>query len=100
MISQISGADPTKKNEANLKSDIHKINNSNLANCFSCHQSKNYAPKSGKSLLYLSHVLESYLFTTEAMLTAKNANNSKTKRIKESEALKVKQFEDFVGAAQ
>lgn len=37
------------------------------------------------------------LFTTEAMLTAKNANNSKVKRIKESEALKVKQFEDFVG---
>ncbi|EJL66645.1 hypothetical protein [Flavobacterium sp. CF136] len=37
------------------------------------------------------------LFTTEAMLTAKNANNSKVKRIKESEALKVKQFEEFVG---
>ncbi|CAC9976499.1 hypothetical protein [Flavobacterium panici] len=79
-----------------FQDSIHKINAGNLANCFSCHQSQNFDTTRGigKSPLYLSHVFESYLYTTKPQpATAKNVN-LKAKRIEETKALKLKQFEE------
>ncbi|MEL1252531.1 hypothetical protein AAEO57_01985 [Flavobacterium sp. DGU38] len=81
--------------------DIHDINNTNLVSCFTCHQSSNFDKTAGgKSPLYLSHVFESYLYTTKPQPSAKNANNTKLKRIEETKTLKLKQFEEFVRAKQ
>lgn len=85
-----------------FQEDIHEINNSNLANCFSCHQSANFDKKRpGKSPLFLSHLFGDYLLFTKPSLaaTGKNANNldnSRAKRIKEIEALKTQQLVDFI----
>lgn len=85
-----------------FQEDIHEINNSNLANCFSCHQSANFDKKRpGKSPLFLSHLFGDYLLFTKPALaaTGKNANNldnSRAKRIKEIEALKTQQLVDFI----
>ncbi|TDO77342.1 hypothetical protein EV143_104105 [Flavobacterium chryseum] len=75
---------------------IHQINAGNLVNCFTCHQSQNFDKSRGigKSPLYLSHVFESYLYTTKPTLLRKGS--VETNRIKETEALKLKQFEEFV----
>lgn len=80
-----------------FKGDVHEINAGNLVNCFTCHQSQNFDKSRGigKSPLYLSHVFESYLYTTKPKTTAKNAN-TKTDRIKETKTLKLKQFKEFV----
>lgn len=80
-----------------FKSDVHDIAAANLVNCFTCHQSQNFDTTRGigKSPLYLSHVFESYLYTTKPKVeTSKNAN-LKTKRIDETKALKLKQFEEL-----
>ena len=85
-----------------FKDSIHKINAGNLVNCFTCHQSQNFDKSRGigKSPLYLSHIFESYLYTTKpkVLTTGKNANNTnlKTKLIEETEALKLRQFDEFV----
>ncbi|WP_289663281.1 hypothetical protein [Flavobacterium panacagri] len=84
-----------------FKDSIHKINAGNLVNCFTCHQSQNFDKSRGigKSPLYLSHIFESYLYTTKPkVLTGKNVNNEnlKTKLIEETEVLKLKQFDEFV----
>ncbi|TPG39992.1 hypothetical protein [Flavobacterium pectinovorum] len=87
-----------------FQDDIHKINNGNLANCFSCHRSTNFDKKRpGKSPLFLSHLFGDYLLFTKPQVTAtgKNANNldnSRAKRIKEIEALKTQQLLDFINA--
>jgi len=81
-----------------FRSDVHDINASNLVNCFTCHQSQNFDKSRGigKSPLYLSHIFESYLYTTKpSVTTGKNANVA-TDRIKETKSLKLKQFEEFV----
>ncbi|MEN2400225.1 hypothetical protein GKZ90_0010580 [Flavobacterium sp. MC2016-06] len=82
--------------------DIHTINNTNLVSCFTCHQSQNFdkTPGIGKSPLYLSHVFESYLVITKPKTTGKNANDTKAKRIEETQTLKLKQFDEFVKAKQ
>jgi len=84
-----------------FKDSIHKINAGNLVNCFTCHQSQNFDKTRGigKSPLYLSHIFESYLYTTKPKpLTGKNASNTnlKVQRIEETESLKLKQFDEFV----
>jgi hypothetical protein len=86
-----------------FKKDLHDINNSNLVSCFTCHQSSNFDKAAGgKSPLYLSHVFESYLYTTKPKTTAKNANlnSSKAQSIEETKVLKLKQFQDFVRTNQ
>ncbi|CAD0005671.1 hypothetical protein [Flavobacterium salmonis] len=86
-----------------FKKDLHDINNSNLVSCFTCHQSSNFDKAAGgKSPLYLSHVFESYLYTTKPKATAKNANSnsSKAQSIEETKVLKLKQFQDFVRTNQ
>ena len=84
-----------------FKDSIHKINAGNLVNCFTCHQSQNFDKTRGigKSPLYLSHIFESYLYTTKPKpVTGKNASNAnlKVQRIEETESLKLKQFDEFV----
>ncbi|WP_052483708.1 hypothetical protein [Flavobacterium sp. MEB061] len=84
--------------------DIHAINNSNLVNCLSCHKSANFdTTRPGKSPLFLSHLFGDYLLFTKppTNVSAKNANNlsnSRAKRIEEIEALKIKQFEEFINS--
>lgn len=76
--------------------DIHKINNTNLVNCFDCHQAENFdKQRPGKSPLFLSHLFGDYLLLTKTASTAKNANSSKAKRIEDIEAQKFEQFERF-----
>lgn len=80
-----------------FKKDVHDINAGNLVNCFTCHQSQNFDKSRGigKSPLYISHVFESYLYTTKPAVTAKNAN-VKLDRVQETKTLKLKQFKEFV----
>lgn len=82
-------------------SDIHKINNTNLVNCFDCHQASNFDSKRpGNSPLFLSHLFGDYLLLKkpQPVLTAKNGNaaNAKAKRIEEIEALKFEQLKKFI----
>lgn len=79
-----------------FKNDVHDINAGNLVNCFTCHQSQNFDTSrgTGKSPLYLSHVFESYLYTTKPQPTVAKNVNLKAKRIEETKALKLKQFEE------
>ncbi|WP_394772778.1 hypothetical protein [Flavobacterium sp.] len=81
-----------------FKKDIHIINAGNLVNCFTCHQSNNFDTiRKGKSPLYLSHVFESYLYTTKPKLLQSNKNvNAKIKSIEETKVLKLKQLEEFI----
>lgn len=48
-----------------FESDISKINNGNLANCFSCHNAVSFASGSPKSPLYISHVFDAYLLNSQ-----------------------------------
>jgi hypothetical protein len=80
-------------------SDIHNINNTNLVNCFDCHQASNFDTlRPGNSPLFLSHIFGDHLkFTKPKTITGKNAViDSREKRIQEIEALKRKQFLQFV----
>ena len=83
-----------------FQNDVHNISAAKLVNCFTCHQSKNFDTiRKGKSPLYLSHIFESYLYTTKPkVLTGKKveSTNLTVKRIEETEALKLKQFDEFV----
>lgn len=84
-----------------FKDDIHTINNSNVVNCFDCHKSANFdKDRPGKSPLFLSHLFGDYLLLTKPTVTAKNANNSKAKRLEEIEAKKNKEFEELIRAKQ
>lgn len=88
-----------------FRDSIHDIKNSNLVNCFTCHQSKNIDKTAGgRSPLYLSHVFGSYLFVSKSVpvltANAKKVIDLKAKRIKESEALKIQQYKEFVKANQ
>ncbi len=47
--------------EQTFEKSFEDIHNSNLANCFSCHSSKNFYNSNYKSPLYLSHIFEGYL---------------------------------------
>ncbi|KQO33350.1 hypothetical protein ASF10_18485 [Flavobacterium sp. Leaf82] len=85
-----------------FEKDIHNIDNSDLINCFYCHQSENFDDtRPGKSPLFLSHLFGDYLLFTKPTIsfTAKKGNNlnsSRAKRIEQIEALKVKQLEKFI----
>lgn len=84
-----------------FKDDIHNINNSNVVNCFTCHSSANFdKARPGNSPLFLSHLFGDYLLLTKPAVTAKNANNSKTKRLEEIENKKNIQFEELIRANQ
>lgn len=85
------------------KGDIHSINNTNLVNCFDCHQAGNFdSSRPGNSPLFLSHIFGDHLKFTKPkqVLTGKNTNaenvDSRAKRIEEIEQLKLKQFDEFV----
>ncbi|WP_281231795.1 hypothetical protein [Flavobacterium gelatinilyticum] len=85
------------------KKGIHSINNTNLVNCFDCHQAGNFdTSRPGNSPLFLSHIFGDHLKFTKPKeaLTGKKANVkdilSREKRIEEIEQLKLKQFEKFV----
>jgi len=81
-------------------SDIHNINNTNLVNCFDCHQASNFdSARPGNSPLFLSHIFGDHLKFTKpkSSTTGKNAIlDSREKRIQEIDALKLKQFKQFV----
>ncbi|KAF2513426.1 hypothetical protein [Flavobacterium foetidum] len=89
-----------------FKSDIHGINNTNLVNCFDCHQASNFdSSRPGNSPLFLSHIFGDYLLFTKpkATLSAKNANDAtiaKAKRIEEIEAKKFEQLKEFINENQ
>lgn len=84
-----------------FEKDIDSIHNTDLVNCFYCHQPSNFDKKRpGKSPLFLSHLFGDYLlFTKPKTSTAKNANDlstSRAKRIEEIEILKAEQLKGFI----
>lgn len=85
-----------------MQDDIHKIDNSNLENCFFCHQSSNFdKTRPGKSPLFLSHLFGDYLSLNvpPPSGTTKKTNAltiSRERRMQEIDEAKVKQFEEFV----
>jgi hypothetical protein len=84
-----------------FEKDIDSIHNTDLVNCFYCHQPSNFDKKRpGKSPLFLSHLFGDYLlFTKPKTAIAKNANDlstSRAKRIEEIEILKTEQLKGFI----
>lgn len=79
--------------------NIKDISASNLVNCFTCHQAKNFDKtlNGAKSPLYLSHVFESYMYNTKPAPRQADAN-AKSKRIDEIRGLKRQQLEEFIRA--
>jgi hypothetical protein len=84
-----------------FKHDIKGINASNLVNCFTCHQSKNFdkSLNNAKSPLYLSHVFESYMYNTKPTPRLADAK-AKANRHNEIRGLKLKQLREFILAKQ
>lgn len=48
-----------------FQSDISQINNTNLANCFSCHSGVGFESSHPKSPLYISHIFDAYLQSSQ-----------------------------------